>query len=42
MTTFPWVKMREKNSNMAFCPDPNLITEPKTFHIQRISALLGL
>ena len=25
-----------------YCPDPKLITEPKTFHIQRISTLLGL
>jgi len=24
------------------CYDPTLITEPKTFHIQRISSLLGL
>jgi len=23
------------------CPDPELITEPKTFPIQRISSLLG-
>jgi len=25
-----------------YCPDPKLITGPKTSHIQRISSLLGM